>query len=385
MSQKKNVTEILHHMGEEEFPFGAVSPPLFQTSIFAFPTFEDFRRALGDETHNCLYTRGNNPTVNLLESKIAALEHGERAKLVSSGAAAISASVLAFLKTGDHVVMVRDAYSWAKTLLEKYLARFGVEYTYVSGTDEAEIAAAIRPNTKIIYLESPTTFTFLLQDLKAVAALARKHGIKTVIDNTWATPIYQNPLDYGVDLVVHSGTKYFGGHSDLVAGVIVGNTADIEHIFATEFLNIGTVPDPFMAWLMLRGLRTLQVRMRTHYANALRVIDYLAQHPKVEEIYYPFYAKHPQYELAKAQMRGGSGLFSLKLATRDEARVAAFTNRLRFFKRAVSWGGYESLVFPYAVGHPDAPDQLIAVVRFHIGLEEPELLIESLETALKAI
>ena len=385
MNQKQNITEILHHLGEDDFPFGAVSPPLYQTSIFAFPTFEDFQQAIGDEAHNCLYTRGNNPTVNLLEQKVAALEHGERAKLVSSGAAAISASILAFVQAGDHVVMVRDAYSWAKTLLEKYLPRFGVTHSWVSGTDVAEIEAAIRSNTKIIYLESPTTFRFELQDLKAVAALAKGRGIRTIIDNTWATPIYQNPLDYGIDLVVHSATKYFGGHSDVVAGVIVGNSADIEHIFATEFLNIGTVPDPFMAWLLLRGLRTLQVRMQAHYANTLKIVDYLARHPKIEDIYYPFYAQNPQYELAQAQMRGGSGLFSFKLATRDAARVAAFTNRLRYFKRAVSWGGYESLVFPYAVSHPDATDDRIAVVRVHIGLEEAELLIASLDEALKAI
>ncbi len=385
MSERKNVTDILHHLGEDDFPFGAVSPPIYQTSIFSFPTFEDFQRAMGDEVHNYLYSRGNNPTVNLFETKIAALEHGERAKLVSSGVSAISASILAFLKSGDHIVAVKDAYSWAKTLLEKYLTRFGVEYTYVSGTDLQEFVAAIRPNTKIIYLESPTTFRFELQDLKAVAALAKERNIKTIIDNTWATPIYQNPLDYGIDIVVHSATKYFGGHSDLVAGVIVGKEKDIEHIFQTEFQNIGTVPDPFMAWLLLRGIRTLQIRMKAHYENTLEIVKYLSGHPKITEILYPFHPGNPQYELAKSQMRGGSGLFSFQLKTKDAGRVARFTNELQYFRRAVSWGGYESLIFPYAASHPNAPENLVSLIRVHIGLEEPQLLIESLENALKCV
>lgn len=381
----KNITEILHHLGEDDFPFGAVSPPIFQTSIFSFPTFEKFQEALGDEYHHYLYTRGNNPTVELFETKIAALEHGERAKLVSSGAAAISSSVLAFVKCGDHVVMVKDAYSWAKTLVEKYLPRFGVEHTFIGGTDLAELEAAIRPNTKVIYLESPSTFRFELQDLGAITTVAKQRGIKTIIDNTWATPVYQNPLDMGVDLVIHSATKYFGGHSDLVAGAIVGNEADMEHIFKTEFLNMGTVPDPFAAWLLLRGLRTLQVRLQTHYENTMKIIAYLAQHPKVEDIYYPFYAKNPQYELAQKQMRGGSGLFSFLLKTRELQKVIAFTNQLKFFKRAVSWGGYESLVVPYAVTHRNPLHDLVSLIRVHIGLEEPELLIESLEEALKEV
>jgi len=380
---KRNVTEILHHLGEENMPFGSVTPPIFQTSIFQFDSFDKFKEALSNEEENYLYTRGNNPTVNIVEEKIAALEHGQRAKLFASGIAAISSGIMAFLKSNDHVVCVEDSYSWTKTLLEKYLKRFGISHTYVDGSDIEEVYSAVRPNTKVIYLESPTTFTFKIQDLENISAFAKKYGIKTIIDNTWATPYFQNPLDFGIDLVVHSSSKYFGGHSDVVAGVIVGSKKDISHIFNTEFLNIGAVPDPFASWLILRGLRTLHIRMERHFQSTMKVIDYLYHHPAVEKINYPFYKDNPQLALAKKQMRGGSGLFSIKLATKRVEDVKTFTDNLRIFKRAVSWGGYESLVVPYAVSHKNLSEDNISIVRIHVGLEDPEILIDDLERSLK--
>ena len=380
---KRNVTEILHHLGEENMPFGSVTPPIFQTSIFQFDSFDKFKEALSNEEENYLYTRGNNPTVNIVEEKIAALEHGQRAKLFASGIAAISSGIMAFLKSNDHVVCVEDSYSWTKTLLEKYLKRFGISHTYVDGSDIEEVYSAVRPNTKVIYLESPTTFTFKIQDLENISAFAKKYGIKTIIDNTWATPYFQNPLDFGIDLVVHSSSKYFGGHSDVVAGVIVGSKKDISHIFNTEFLNIGAVPDPFASWLILRGLRTLHIRMERHFQSTMKVIDYLYHHPAVEKINYPFYKDNPQLALAKKQMRGGSGLFSIKLATKRVEDVKTFTDNLRIFKRAVSWGGYESLIVPYAVSHKNLSEDNISIVRIHVGLEDPEILIDDLERSLK--
>lgn len=380
---KRNVTEILHHLGEENMPFGSVTPPIFQTSIFQFDSFDKFKEALSNEEENYLYTRGNNPTVNIVEEKIAALEHGQRAKLFASGIAAISSGIMAFLKSNDHVVCVEDSYSWTKTLLEKYLKRFGISHTYVDGSDIEEIYSAVRPNTKVIYLESPTTFTFKIQDLENISAFAKKYGIKTIIDNTWATPYFQNPLDFGIDLVVHSSSKYFGGHSDVVAGVIVGSKKDISHIFNTEFLNIGAVPDPFASWLILRGLRTLHIRMERHFQSTMKIIDYLSHHPAVEKINYPFYKDNPQLALAKKQMRGGSGLFSIKLATKRVEDVKTFTDNLRIFKRAVSWGGYESLIVPYAVSHKNLSEDNISIVRIHVGLEDPEILIDDLERSLK--
>ncbi|RLL85782.1 cystathionine beta-lyase [Mesotoga sp. H07pep.5.4] len=382
--EKKYVTEILHHLGEDDLPCGAVNPPIFQTSIFSFKGFDEFSTALSDETNHFLYTRGNNPTVNILEEKLAALEHAERAKLFGSGVAAIVSSISAFLKSGDHIVTVRDCYSWTSTYVTQYLARFGVEHTYVEGNDVNEIEAALRPNTKIIYLESPTTFTFKLQDLTEVSSLARMRGVKTIIDNTWATPIYQNPIDFGIDLVVHSASKYLGGNSDVVGGVVAGSDEDVRRIFEKEFLNTGAVPDPFAAWLILRGIRTLHIRMPVHFQNAMQLSRRLQKSEAVESVLYPMLESSEQYALAKKQMRGGSGLFSFKLKTRDIDRIKKFVNSLRFFRRAVSWGGYESLISPYAVSHRDPGDN-VSLIRIHAGLEEIEVLSEDLDRAMKEL
>lgn len=388
MSERYEVTEILHHLGERDLPDHSVAPPLFQTSIFCFNSFDEFQEALADEESNYLYTRGNNPTVNLCEEKLAALEHAEKAKLVGSGVAAISCAVLSQVKSGDHVVSVCDTYSWTRTLFSSYLKRFGVSVTYVEGCSVEDFERAIRPETVLIYLESPATFTFKLQPLREVAELARSKGIKTIIDNTWATPIYQNPLDYGIDIVVHSASKYLGGHSDLVAGAIMTDEKEMSHIFNTEFLQLGPVPDPHTAWLIMRNLRTLHLRMPVHYSNALELATFLEGREEVESVLYPFLPSFPQYELAKEQMRGGSGLFSFRLKTRRLEDVRRFTDSLHFFKRAVSWGGYESLVVPAATnnfhGKP-IPDDRISLIRLHAGLEDVNLLKEDLEGAFKAI
>ncbi|MDR0599102.1 MAG: aminotransferase class I/II-fold pyridoxal phosphate-dependent enzyme [Treponema sp.] len=383
-----SLSRVLHHLGEDDNPFGAVSPPIYQTSIFCFKSFAEFREALVNEVDHSVYTRGNNPTVTLVEQKLAALDGAERAKLVSSGVAAISHAIMAFVKSGDHVVCVRDCYSWCGVLLEKYLPRFGVTHTFVDGTDAEEVIGAVRPETKVIYLESPTTLTFTLQDLPAIAAEAKKRGIKTIIDNTWATPVFCNPIQLGIDIVVYSGSKYFGGSSDIIAGVVAGGKADIDLIQRQEFLQLGTVPDPFMAWLMLRGLRTLHIRMKTHYENALSIASYLEKHPKVESVLYPMLPSYPQYERAKKLFRGGSGLFSFRLKTKQFSDVVRFTDTLTLFKRAVSWGGYESLVFPNAIKYyegDDIPPERLSLIRVHIGLEQVDDIIEDLEHALRSV
>lgn len=382
------VSEILHHLGERDFPSNAVAPPIFQTSIFCFKSFEDFQAALADEAHKFIYSRGNNPTVNLCERKLAALEHAERAKLVGSGVAAISCAILAQVKSGDHCVVVDNSYSWTRYMFNEYLPRFGVTATFVEGTKIEQFEEAIRPNTKVIYLESPATFTFKLQPLKQVAELAKAHHIKTIIDNTWATPIYQNPIDYGIDIVVHSATKYLGGNSDLIAGAIMGSEEDITRIFNTEFLPLGPVPDPFMAWLIMRNIRTLHIRMPVHYANALGLAKFLEERDDVESVLYPLLPSFPQYDLAKEQLRGGSGLFSFRLKTRDVEKIKKITNSVKFFKRAVSWGGYESLFDPaatqFAPGKP-IPDDKVSLIRVHAGLEDLDLLKADLAQALDSV
>ncbi|MDR2900851.1 MAG: PLP-dependent aspartate aminotransferase family protein [Treponema sp.] len=385
---ENDASYILHHMNESDLPNNAVSPPIFQTSIFCFPSFGDFRDAIHDEVNQCLYTRGNNPTVLLAEEKIAALENAERAKLVSSGTAAISNAIMAFVKAGDHVVCVENAYGWAENLLANYLPRFGVSATFVDGTDTDKIFASVTDKTKVIYLESPTSLTFKLQDLPAIAAEAKKRNIKTIIDNTWATPIFCKPISMGIDIVLHSATKYLGGNSDILAGVIVGSKADIDFIQKQEFMQMGTVPDPFMAWLLIRGMRTLHIRMKAHYEGALKTARYLEAHPKVDSVLYPMLDSFAQIELSRKLFKGGSGLFSFQLKSKKIDHIEKFVDSLKLFKRAVSWGGYESLIFPNAVKYQnsaDCPIDRIGLIRLHIGLEDPDDLIKDLEHALNQI
>ena len=385
---KKNISEILLHQGELDLPFNAVSPPIVNTSIFCFKSYEDFRDALADETTHYLYSRGNNPTVNLCEEKLAALEGAQKAKLVTSGMSAITLSILSCLKGNDHVVAVKDSYSWTKYFFHTYLKRFGVTVTYVDGCNISDFENAIEDNTRLIYLESPTTFTFKLQNLKEVATLAKKHNIKTIIDNTWATPFFQNPISYGIDLVVHSASKYIGGNSDIVAGVIMGSKKDIDKIFETEFQPLGPAPTAMQAWLIMRNMRTLHIRMPYHFNNALKVAKFLENNDKVESVLYPFLESFDQYDLARTQMSGGSGLFSFRLKTRNLEDVKKFTNSLKYFKKAVSWGGYESLVFPAAVKYQDEgpiPEDRISLIRIHVGIEDASILIDDLNNALKGI
>lgn len=354
------------------------SLPLFQTSLFTFPDVASLRDALTDERSTHLYSRGNNPTVEAVEEKIAALERGECAKLFSSGVAAIASAILSNVRSGDHIVIANDSYTWAQYISTTYLERFGVEATRIDATDIEAVERAIKPNTKVLYLESPGSLYLRVQNLPALAALAKGHAITTIVDNTWATPLYQNPLSFGIDLVVHSASKYLGGHSDIIGGVVIGSKERIDHIFRTEFLPIGHVPDPFQAWLIHRGLRTLHVRLAYHYDSALTLCDFLGSHSAVERLYYPMYPLSEDYSLARSQMRGGSGLLSLRLKSRDRAKIEEAVNTFEHFRIGVSWGGYESLVFaPVATANGDP-----SMLRLHVGLEDPLTLLQDLDRVL---
>lgn len=387
MKKTSRPRTIAAHEGDDPRAWqGAMAPPIYETSLFTFPSFDAVEAAFKAESGAFIYSRGWNPTVRVAEEKIASLEGGEACKVFASGMAAISSSFLRFLQTGDHVVAVHDLYSVSHRFLHDFAPRYGISHTLVGGSDPEEIAAALRPTTKVLYLESPTSWTFHLQDLQACAALARRRGVTTIMDNSWATPIFQRPIDFGIDVVVHSASKYLAGHSDVVAGAVISTRKVIHEIFEHEHAILGGAIGPFEAWLLVRGLRTLPVRMPVHESGAMAVAQFLARHPRVRAVHYPGLETHPQRALARRQMSGASGLMSVELDA-DLAGVRAFTNALRLFAIGVSWGGYESLVMPLAA--TDTPRQGArryspALVRLHVGLEEPEALIADLDQALRA-
>lgn len=380
-------SEILTHLGEErEKYFQAVSPPVIQTSNFCFRDLTDFRSAFRNELENHIYSRGNNPTVQILRSKLAALEGTEDALVFSSGSGAIAAAVIAQVQAGDHIVCVEGPYSWTHALLTQFLSRFGVTHTFVDGRDLSAIENAIQENTKVLYLESPSSLTFNLQDLAACAQLAKKYGLVSLIDNSFASPIFQQPAKLGIDLVLHSGTKYLNGHSDVVCGVVCGSKEKIFQIFNSEQMTLGSILSPHDAAMVIRGLRTLPLRMERVAASALTVAHYLEDHPKVEQVIHPMLPSFPQYELAQKQMSGAGGLFSVYFKAETLHDMEAFIHSLQRFLIAVSWGGHESLIMPVAgfygiEGREDSPLPW-NLLRFSIGLEDPDWLIEDIEKAL---
>jgi cystathionine beta-lyase len=359
-----------------------VATPIVQTSLFTYPDFQSLLDALAAEDRSRVYTRGQNPTVEALERKLAALEGGEACKAFASGMAAVSAVMMGLLQAGDHVLFVNQTYGPTLQLAE-HLGRFGVTHdALLDGAPEA-VAAALTPETRLIWLESPGTMLFRLVDLQAIAALARARGVLTCVDNSWATPLLQKPLSLGIDLVVHSATKYIGGHSDVVAGALITSAERLRQIFYRAYLLHGGTLGPMDAFLLLRGLRTLPVRLRQHGEDALAVARHLETHEGVAAVYHPS-LREP--ELASRQMAGASGLFSFALADGSFARVRRFIDALERFGIGVSWGGVESLVIS-----PDRGDNATALaaqgipaglVRLSVGLEGADVLIADLDRAL---
>jgi len=386
----KTVSYILNELGEErENYFNAVVPPIIQTSNFSFKKVDKLRKAFEDEYSTFLYSRALNPTIKILSQKLAALDGAEDCLVVNSGAGAIFASVLANIKSGDHIISVEKPYTWAQKMFDNHLPRFNVTITYVDGTKIENFENAIQHNTSLIYLESPNSWNFALQDLEAVAKLARSKKIMTICDNSYSTPLYQNPIEKGIDLVVQSATKYLNGHSDVVAGVITGNKKMIEKIYYSEYMNMGISTTPFNAWLLIRGLRTLPIRLKQIAASTKEVLNYLKGHEKVEEIIFPFDKDFPQYDLAKKQMQGAGGLFSFIIKAETIRQIETFCESLEHILMAVSWGGHESLIIPgCAFIKESAFDPHIKEhrrVRMFVGLEEPEYIIEDMERGFAAM
>ncbi|MBC3541364.1 trans-sulfuration enzyme family protein [Rufibacter sediminis] len=380
-----DLSYILNELGENRATyFNAVAPPIIQTSNFACRTIDEMRYMLQHEAEVDFYTRGNNPTVDMLEKKLAALEGTEHAIAFGSGIAAVSAAVLSQVKAGDHVVCIKKPYTWTNKLMRYFLPRYGVEVTMVDGSDAQNFAQASKENTVLYYLESPNSFTFELQDIAQVTAIARERNICTIIDNSFASPLYQNPAAMGVDLVVHSATKYIGGHSDVMGGIICGSRERINRIFSAEFMTLGAVLSPHDAWLLLRGLRTLPLRMDRIAKTTRQVVAYLQQKEQVAEILWPFLPEHPQYYLARKQMRNNTGQFTIRLNTDTIKEVDRFCDSLQHFLMAASWGGHESLIYPAAASYKEGNYRSslpFTLIRFYIGLEDPEYLIKDLEQA----
>ena len=385
-----DLSYIINELAEErENYFNATAPPIMQTSNFVFKKVDDLRKAFEDEMAGYLYSRGLNPTVEILRKKLAALDGAEDCLVFGSGAAAIFAGVFANVKAGDHIVSVRGPYTWAQRMFDVILPRFGVTTTYVDGRETKNFEEALKPYTTLIYLESPNSWTFELQNLKEVVALARSRNIVTMIDNSYCTPLYQKPIEVGIDLSMQTATKYIGGHSDTLGGVLSGSAWMIKKIFDSEYLNIGSGISPFNAWLLIRGLRTLPARLEKITRTTNEVILFLKTHPKVGEVIFPLDASFPQYSLAQEQMSGACGLFTFTLKNGTMESITRFCESLKHFFIAVSWGGHESLILPKCAGiQPqefDAGNIEHQYIRIYTGLEEPCYLIDDLKQAFDRI
>lgn len=385
-----DLSYILNHLGEDRDQyFNSVAPPIIQSTNFCFKTVGEMREKLTRELETPFYTRGYNPTVAMLRRKVAALEGAEDALVFASGSGAIAAAVMSCVKGGDHAVCVKKPYSWTNNLLARYLAPYGVEVTFVEGSDAQNYIDAVKENTRLIYIESPNSLTFEMQDIRAIARAAKERNITTIIDNSYSSPLNQSPIAMGVDIVVHSASKYLNGHSDVVAGVVCSTRERIMKMFAEEVMTIGAIISPNDAWLMMRGLRTLELRVNRSSESAEKVLRYLEQHPRIEKVYHPFAKDNPQIELAKRQMKQGGGLISVQVKADAVEQVEKFCNSLTRFLMATSWGGYESLVFPMCALKASASFENKVMpwnlVRLFIGIEEPQLLIEDLEQALEKV
>ncbi|MCM2441686.1 aminotransferase class I/II-fold pyridoxal phosphate-dependent enzyme [Agrobacterium vitis] len=364
-------------------PFDAAVPPIYQTSLFLFDSYAELEDVFAGRSHKPIYSRGDNPTVQILEGRIAEMEGAEAARAFSSGMGAIAATILAFVNPGDRIVTVRHVYSDAFRFFEKVLKRFGVLVDYIDGTDTERLIASL-PGAKLAYFESPTSMVFELQDLVAVGAAARQHGVLTIVDNSWATPLYQKPIAAGIDLVIHAASKYLGGQSDTVAGLVTGSKQHIARINGEIFPYTGAKLSPFEAWLVLRNLETLPFRMRHHHEAGLEVAHWLKASQAVGRVMHPVFSDHP----GRNTLTGFGGLFSFEVT--DDIDVAAFVDALQLVRIGVSWGGPESLVVPAKAALSISPETNVfarfgvsdRTIRLNVGLHEAKAIIADLEQAL---
>jgi methionine-gamma-lyase len=384
------------HAGESTDPAtGSVDTPIYQASTFTHTDAAASARVVealhAGEREGYLYTRWGNPTLRALEGKLAALEGGEAALATATGMAAISAAILSTVQTGDHIVAARQLYSGTYRLLSQHLPRLGIQTTFIDPTALRNFERALQPRTKLLYIETPSNPLLKITDVAAVAKLGRNVGITTMIDNTFATPFNQRPLELGIDVVLHSTTKYFSGHGDAMGGAVIGRKEFIDHALTDLHRELGGVISPFNAWLTLRGARTLGLRMERHNQNALALAKFLKEHPRVERVHYPGLEDHPDHSLARKQMRGFGGMLSFEVKGGYEAGARTI-NRVKLCIRAVSLGDTRTLItHPASTTHYIVPQEarLAAgisegLIRLSVGVEDVADLMEDLDQALNA-
>lgn len=393
MSKANLKTEsLLVHGADIEENFGAAVTPIYQTSTFKFKNAAHGAACFAGEDPGFIYTRIGNPTITALEEVIAKLENGYNSVVVSSGMAAVNTVYMSFLKSGDHMVSCDAVYGPSRVVMEKYWANFGVESTYVDTSDLKNIEKAIKPNTKMLYLETPANPTIAITDIKAAAELAHKHNIIVVVDNTFCSPILQKPLDLGADVVLHSMTKFLNGHADIVAGTVIAKTKELYSAIRPVMVNLGCNMDPTQAYMVIRGLKTLSVRVLKQQENAIKLAEWLEKNPKVAWVRYPGLKSHPQYELGKKQMQGPGSLISFELKGGLEAGKKLMDN-IHLILLAVSLGGVESLMsHPASMTHSkmskssrEAAGISDGLVRFAVGIENVDDILADLEQAFAKI
>jgi methionine-gamma-lyase len=382
-------TKVVHAGQEPDPSTGAVAVPIYETSTFAFRDAEQGARRFTGAEEGYIYTRLGNPTTRALERSLAELEEGEDARVFASGMAAINAAVLSLVNKGDHVVTTDSLYGGTAKLFFDVLPKFGVQFAVVDLSEPRNVEGAIRENTKIIYVETPSNPTMKLANIKAISKIAKEHGIITLVDNTFMSPYFQQPLKLGADVSLHSLTKYLSGHSDVIGGAIITSKAIIA-LVDSILKNTGATLGPFEAWLTLRGIKTLVVRLDRHNENALKIANFLETHPKVEKVHYPGLQSHPQHELAKKQMTGFGGVLSFELKGGLEAG-RKLMNSVRLCTLAVSLGAVETLIeHPASMTHVVVPKEerlktgiTDSLVRLAVGIEDADDIISDLDQALE--
>lgn len=370
--------------------YHALVPPIYMTSTFTFKNMKEADEIFNQEKEGCFYTRGTNPTLSLFEQQMAKLEQGAHAVSFSSGMAAVSSVLMSLVKQGDDVIAHRNLYGCSYIFMEKILSKFGVKVHFENLLDLSQFEKTITPKTKVIYFETPTNPSLEIIDIVKVAEIAKKHGIKTVVDNTFATPYFQKPLLLGIDIVLHSVTKYISGHGDLVGGAVIANDKEYMNKLKFEYMcKLGGLMSPFNAWLLLRGIKTLGVRMRQHEENTKAIVEFLSHHPKIEKVMYPGLSTHHNHDIAKKQMSGFGSMISFECAG-DQQTAFNVVENVKMIKLAVSLGDTETLIeIPSKMTHRDLPEAdyykfglTNKTIRLSVGLENAQDIIDDLNQAL---